>query len=161
STFQLRRQADVTDLIEESGSVAGVRVGTPGGPLEVRGDLVVGAGGRDPIVRAEGRLSVEEFCAPMGVLWFCLFRAGTAPGDCVGRFDTGRIFIMLNRGDYWQCGFVIPKGSRDQLQEQGLPAFHAAVAQLAPFMSDRVGELHDWEQIKLLTVQVDRLRQWY
>jgi 2-polyprenyl-6-methoxyphenol hydroxylase-like FAD-dependent oxidoreductase len=68
---------------------------------------------------------------------------------------------MLNRGEYWQCGFVIPKGSRDQLQGRGLPAFRDAVAQLAPFMADRVGELHDWEPIKLLTVQVDRLRQWY
>lgn len=161
STFQLRRQADVTDLIEESGSVAGLRVDTPDGPLEVRADLVVGADGRHSIVRAKAGLSIEEFGAPMDVLWFRLSRQASDPGDPVGRFDTGRIFIMLNRGDYWQCGFVIPKGSRDQLQEQGLPAFHAAVAQLAPFMSDRVGELHDWQQIKLLTVQVDRLRQWY
>ena len=161
STFQLRRQADVTDLIEESGSVAGLRVDTQDGPLEVRADLVVGADGRHSIVRAKAGLSIEEFGAPMDVLWFRLSRQASDPGDPVGRFDTGRIIIMLNRGDYWQCGFVIPKGSRDQLQEQGLPAFHAAVAQLAPFMSDRVGELHDWQQIKLLTVQVDRLRQWY
>lgn len=79
----------------------------------------------------------------------------------MGRFDAGRIFIMLNRGDYWQCGFVIPKGSRSRLQEEGMPAFRDAVAQLVPFLADRVGELRDWEPIKLLTVQVDRLRQWY
>jgi 2-polyprenyl-6-methoxyphenol hydroxylase-like FAD-dependent oxidoreductase len=106
-------------------------------------------------------LSVEDFGAPMDVLWFRLSRRPSDPGDPIGRFDVGRIIIMLNRGDYWQCGFVIPKGSWDQLQKRGLPAFCDAVAQLAPFMADRVGELHDWEPIKLLTVQIDRLRQWY
>jgi 2-polyprenyl-6-methoxyphenol hydroxylase-like FAD-dependent oxidoreductase len=161
STFQLRRQADVTGLIEESGSVVGLRANTPDGPLEVRADLVVGADGRHSIVRAKAGLSIEEFGAPMDVLWFRLSRRASDPGDPIGRFDAGRIFIMLNRGDYWQCGFVIPKGSRDQLQERGLPAFRDTVAQLAPFMADRVGELQDWEPIKLLTVQVDRLRRWY
>jgi 2-polyprenyl-6-methoxyphenol hydroxylase-like FAD-dependent oxidoreductase len=161
STFQLRRQADVTELIEEKGSVVGLQANTSDGPLEVRADLVVGADGRHSIVRAKAGLSIEEFGAPMDVLWFRLSRRVNDPGDPVGRFDAGRIFIMLNRGDYWQCGFVIPKGSRDQLQGQGLPAFRDAVAQLAPFMADRIGELRDWEPIKLLTVQVDRLRQWY
>ena len=161
STFQLRRQADVTGLIEESGSVVGLLANTPDGPLEVRADLVVGADGRHSIVRAQAGLSIEEFGAPMDVLWFRLSRRASDPGDPIGRFDAGRIFIMLNRSDYWQCGFVIPKGSRDQLQGRGLPAFRDAVAQLAPFMADRVGELQDWEPIKLLTVQVDRLRRWY
>ena len=161
STFQLRRQADVSGLIEESGSVVGVLANTPDGPLEVRANLVVGADGRHSIVRAKAGLSIEEFGAPMDVLWFRLSRRASDPGDPIGRFDSGRIFIMLNRSDYWQCGFVIPKGSRDQLQGRGLPAFRDAVAQLAPFMADRVGELQDWEPIKLLTVQVDRLRRWY
>jgi len=161
STFHLRMQTDVTGLIEEAGSVVGVRANTPDGSLEVRADLVVGADGRHSVVRAKAGLSIEEFGAPMDVLWFHLSRRPSDPGDPIGRFDAGRIFIMLNRGDYWQCGFVIPKGSRDQLQGRGLPAFRDAVAQLAPFMADRVGELHDWESIKLLTVQVDRLRRWY
>lgn len=161
STFQLRRQADVTGLIEEAGSVVGIRANTPDGPFEVRADLVVGADGRQSVVRAKAGLSIEEFGAPMDVLWFRLSRRASDPGDPIGRFDAGRIFIMLNRGDYWQCGFMIPKGSRDQLQGRGLPAFRDAVAQLAPFMADRVGELQDWEPVKLLTVQVDRLRQWY
>ena len=161
STFQLRRHAEVTGLIEEQGAVVGLRAQTSDGPLEVRADLVVGADGRHSIVRAKAGLSIEEFGAPMDVLWFRVSRRADDPGDPVGRFDSGRIFIMLNRGDYWQCGFVIPKGSRDRLQEQGLPAFRNAVARLAPFMADRVGELSDWEPIKLLTVQVDRVRQWY
>jgi 2-polyprenyl-6-methoxyphenol hydroxylase-like FAD-dependent oxidoreductase len=161
STFRLLMQADVTGLIEEAGSVMGLRANTPDGPLEVRAGLVVGADGRHSTVRSHAGLSVEEFGAPMDVLWFRLSRSTSDPGDPIGRFDAGRIFIMLNRGEYWQCGFVIPKGSRDRFQGQGLPAFRNAVAQIAPFMADRVGELHDWEPIKLLTVQVDRLRQWY
>jgi len=159
--FHLRMQADVMGLIEEAGSVVGLRANTPDGPLEVRASLVVGADGRHSVVRAKAGLSIEEFGAPMDVLWFRLSRRPSDPADPIGRFDAGRIFIMLNRGDYWQCGFVIPKGSRDELQGRGLPAFRDVVAQLAPFMADRVGELHDWEPIKLLTVQVDRLRQWY
>lgn len=161
STFQLWRQADVTGLVEESGTVVGLGANTPEGPIEVRANLVVGADGRHSIVRAKAGLSIEEFGAPMDVLWFRLSRQTNDPGDPIGRFDTGRIFIMLNRGNYWQCGFVIPKGSRDQLQEQGLPAFREVIARLAPFLADRVGELYDWEPIKLLTVQVDRLRQWH
>ena len=133
----------------------------PDGPLEVRASLVVGADGRHSTVRSHAGLSVEEFGAPMDVLWFRLSRRPSDPSDPIGRFDTGRIFIMLNRGDYWQCGFVIAKGSLAQIRAKGLPAFRDAVAQLAPFMAGRVGELHDWEPIKLLTVQVDRLRQWY
>jgi 2-polyprenyl-6-methoxyphenol hydroxylase-like FAD-dependent oxidoreductase len=159
--FHLRMQADVTGLIQEAGSVVGLRANTSDGPLEVRAGLVVGADGRHSTVRSQAGLSVEEFGAPMDVLWLRLSRQSSDPVDPVGRFDAGRIFILLNRGDYWQCGFVIPKGSRDQLQERGLPAFRDAIAQLAPFMADRVGELRDWEPIKLLTVQVDRLLQWY
>jgi 2-polyprenyl-6-methoxyphenol hydroxylase-like FAD-dependent oxidoreductase len=97
----------------------------------------------------------------MDVLWFRLSRKPDDPVDPMGRFDAGRIFIMLNRGDYWQCGFVIAKGSLAEVRAQGIPAFRESVAKLAPFVSDRVHELQEWEPIKLLTVQVDRLRQWY
>ena len=160
-TFQVRMSAEVTDLIESGGSVVGLRGETAKGPLEVRAALVVGADGRHSIVRKNAGLSVEEFGAPMDVLWFRLSRKADDPVDPMGRFDTGRIFIMLNRGDYWQCGFVIAKGSLGELRAQGLPLFRESVAKLAPFVSDRVQELQDWEPIKLLTVQVDRLRQWY
>ena len=159
--FQVQMQAEVTDLIEEAGRVVGLCVRTAEGPMEIRADLVVGADGRHSIVRAKANLSIEEFGAPMDVLWFRLSRRPGDPVDPVGRFDTGRIFIMLNRVDYWQCGFVIAKGSRDQIQAKGLAPFRDSVAQLAPFASDRVRELQDWVMVKLLTVQVDRLRQWY
>jgi len=160
-TFHLRMRAEAVDLIEEAGSVIGLRATTPDGPLEVRAALVVGADGRHSVVRTKAGLSVEEFGAPMDVLWFRLSRQASDPTDPIGRFDAGRIFIMLYRGDYWQCGFVIPKGSLDQIQARGLPAFRESVAQLSRFAADRVDELHDWEAIKLLTVQVDRLRQWF
>ncbi|HKO19141.1 MAG TPA: FAD-dependent oxidoreductase, partial [Acidobacteriaceae bacterium] len=160
-SFQLRMRAEVTDLIQDKDRIVGLRAQTPDGPLEIRASLVVGADGRHSVVRARAGLPVEEFGAPMDVLWFRLSRRTDDPEDPIGRFDTGRIFIMLNRGEYWQCGFVIPKGSRDELHARGLRAFRDSVAQLAPVLADRVGELQDWEAIKLLTVQVDRLRRWY
>ena len=159
--FKVRMQAEVTDLLEEGGRVVGLRATTPDGPLEVRADLVIGADGRHSVVRAHASLEVNVFGAPMDVLWFGMSRRATDPEASVGRFDVGRIFISLNRGDYWQCGFVIPKGSAEQIRAKGLPAFRAGVAQLAPFAADRVGELRDWNAIKLLTVRVDRLTQWY
>jgi 2-polyprenyl-6-methoxyphenol hydroxylase-like FAD-dependent oxidoreductase len=160
-TFKLRMQAEVTGLQEEDGRVVGLRVTTPEGPLDVRAGLVVGADGRHSVVRAQAGLQVDELGAPMDVLWFGLSRRPTDPEASMGRFDIGRIFITLNRGDYWQCGFVIPKGSVEQIREKGLPAFRAGIAQLAPFAADRVGELQDWNAVKLLTVKVDRLTQWY
>ncbi len=160
-TFQLRVSAEVTDLLEEEGRVVGLRADTAEGSLEVRSDLVIGADGRHSIVREQAGLLVEDFGAPMDVLWFRLSRKSGDPVDPMGRFDAGRIFIMLNRGDYWQCGFVIPKGSRPKVESGGIPAFREQVAQLAPFAADRVDELREWDPIKLLTVQVDRLRQWW
>jgi 2-polyprenyl-6-methoxyphenol hydroxylase-like FAD-dependent oxidoreductase len=159
--FQVRMNAEVTDLIDDNNSIVGLRAETPNGPMEVHAALVVGADGRHSVVRARAGLSVEEFGAPMDVLWFRLSRRPTDPSDPMGRFDVGRIFIMLNRGEYWQCGFVIAKGTLEEIRVQGLPAFRDSVAKLAPFAADRVHELQEWELIKLLTVQVDRLRQWY
>jgi 2-polyprenyl-6-methoxyphenol hydroxylase-like FAD-dependent oxidoreductase len=160
-TFQVRMSAEVTELIEHEGFVVGLRAHTIDGPVEVRASLVVGADGRHSVVRKRAGLAVEEFGAPMDVLWFRLSRTSNDPPDPMGRFDAGRIFIMLNRGNYWQCGFVITKGSLNEVHAQGLHAFRDSVAKLAPFAADRVHELHDWDSIKLLTVQVDRLRQWY
>lgn len=159
--FHVRMSAEVTDVIEHDGSVSGLHAETAQGPLDIRAALVVGADGRHSIVRKRAGLSVEEFGAPMDVLWFRLSRRPDDPVDPMGRFDVGRIFIMLNRGDYWQCGFVIAKGSLNEIRAQGLQLFRESVAKLAPFAADRVHELQGWEPIKLLTVQVDRLRQWH
>jgi 2-polyprenyl-6-methoxyphenol hydroxylase-like FAD-dependent oxidoreductase len=160
-TFRLRMRAEVTGLIEEGERVVGVSATTPEGPLEVRADLVVGADGRHSTVRARAGLKVEDLGAPMDVLWMRLSRRPGDPGRPLGRFDRGKVFVMLDRGDYWQCGYVIPKGGIDEIRRAGLEAFRRDVAQIAPFLADRVGELRDWDDVKLLTVVVDRLRRWY
>jgi 2-polyprenyl-6-methoxyphenol hydroxylase-like FAD-dependent oxidoreductase len=161
ATFHLRMNAEVTGLIEEAGRVVGVRADTPDGLLEVRSDLVVAADGRHSVLRKAAAFPIEQLGAPMDVLWFGLRRAPGDPDETMGRFGDGRIFIMINRGDYWQCGFVIRKGSIEEVRARGLEAFREVVSKAAPFAADRVNELADWEQIKLLTVAVDRMPRWY
>src|SRR4029077_19034842 len=138
-----------------------VKAATPDGPLEGRAALVVGADGRHSTVRARAGLRVEDVAAPMDFLWMRLPRGPDDPDQPAGRFDRGRILVMINRGDYWQCGFVIPKGTLAEIRAGGLEGFRAPVAEIAPFVADRVGTLRDWDDIKLLTVVVDRLRRWY
>ncbi|MBM3528224.1 MAG: FAD-dependent oxidoreductase [Alphaproteobacteria bacterium] len=159
--FRLLMRAEVTDLIEEGGRVAGVRAAAPGGPLEVRADLTVGCDGRRSDVRERAGLKVETLGAPMDVMWFKLPRK---PGDrqqTGGAFLPGRIFVTLNRGDYWQCAYVIPKGSIEEVHRRGLEAFRADIAVAVPDFADRTIEIADWEQVKLLTVAVDRLNRWH
>jgi 2-polyprenyl-6-methoxyphenol hydroxylase-like FAD-dependent oxidoreductase len=160
-TFRLEMRAEATGLVEEAGRVTGLRAVTEGGPLEVRADLVVAADGRSSVLRERAGLRVQDLGAPMDVLWFRLFRRPEDPASTMGRFDIGRIFVLINRGEHWQCGFVIPKGSADEVRRRGLEAFRAEVARLAPFAADRVGDIRAWEDVKLLTVKVDRLARWY
>jgi len=159
--FKLMMEAEVTELIEEGNTVAGVRAKTPGGDIEVRATLTVGADGRSSIVRERAGLQVESLGAPIDVLWFRLSRKPSDPGQVLGRFIPGKILVMLNRDEYWQCAFVIRKGAFEEIKQRGLDAFHADIISVAPFLKDRVGELKDWDPIKLLTVLVDRLRKWY
>ena len=160
-TFHLKMQAEVVDILENDGRVTGLKVATPGGPSEVRVDLVVGADGRHSIVRDRAGLEVEVLGAPIDVLWFRLSRQPDDPPQALGRFISGKIMVMLNRDDYWQCGYVIPKGGLNGLKERGLEVFREDIASLASFLGERVNELRDWDEIKLLTVAVDRLREWY
>jgi 2-polyprenyl-6-methoxyphenol hydroxylase-like FAD-dependent oxidoreductase len=160
-TFKLRMRTEATGLIEEEGKIVGVQAASPDGPLEIRAGLVVAADGRHSVLRNKSGLMIDEFGAPMDVLWFRLSRRPGDPENPMGRFDIGRIFIMLNQGRHWQCGFVISKGSLDQLRAKGLQAFRGTVAELAPFVTDRVGEIQKWDALKLLTVLVDRLPRWY
>jgi 2-polyprenyl-6-methoxyphenol hydroxylase-like FAD-dependent oxidoreductase len=161
STFRLFMKAEVTDLIDENGMVAGVRAETPDGPLEVRATLTVGADGRRSIVRQRARFKVVDLGAPMDVLWMRVSRRSTDPDQTFGHFDRGRILVLLNRESYWQAGFVIAKGEADRIREQGLPAFREEVGRFEPFLSDRLDELRDWNDVSLLTVAVDRLERWY
>jgi 2-polyprenyl-6-methoxyphenol hydroxylase-like FAD-dependent oxidoreductase len=157
--FALRMSTGVTGLLENDGRVVGVRASGPDGALEIGAELVVGADGRDSTVRAAAGLRVQTFGAPMDVLWFRLPKK-TGAAQTLGRIEAGRIFIMLDRGEYWQCGFVIAKGSWEEIRARGLAAFRDDVARLAnaPLPS---GALRDWDEVKLLTVRVDRLPRWF
>jgi 2-polyprenyl-6-methoxyphenol hydroxylase-like FAD-dependent oxidoreductase len=161
STFHLQMQAEVTDLIEVSGTVAGVRAKTPNGVLEIRAPLTVGADGRHSVVRERAGLEVIDLGAPMDVMWMRISRHPTDPAQSLGHFDRGRILFLINREDYWQCAFVIPKGTADEIRQRGLEAFRREIAELEPFLKDRVEELRDWKQVSLLTVRVDRLARWF
>jgi 2-polyprenyl-6-methoxyphenol hydroxylase-like FAD-dependent oxidoreductase len=159
--FRLMMKTEVTDLIEESGRVAGVRAATASGLIDIRADLVVAADGRNSVIRDKAGLPVKDFGAPMDVLWFRLPKKPDDPDESMGRFDTGRIIVVIDRGDYWQCAFLIPKGGYDDTKRAGLPAFRRSVAAAVPAFADRVEGLEDWDQVKLLTVAVDRLERWH
>jgi 2-polyprenyl-6-methoxyphenol hydroxylase-like FAD-dependent oxidoreductase len=162
STFQLLMRAEVFELIEREGRVAGVRAQTPDGPIDVHAALVVGADGRTSTVRSLARLPVEEIGAPIDVLWMRLSkRAPDAGMAALGNIRNGHVFVMLDRVEYWQCAYVIPKGGYDELRRRGLDAFRAEIAGVVPFLADRVAEIAAWNQVKLLTVRIDRLRQWH
>ena len=159
--FHLRMQTEVIDLIEDSGRIVGVRAITPDGPLEIRSCLTVGADGRRSIVRQRAGFEVMDLGAPMDVLWMRVSRQAGDPGQTLGRAAAGKIFIMVDRDEYWQCGYVIPKGAAEETRRSGIEKFREEIANLAPFLHDRIGELRDWKDISLLTVKVDRLKKWF
>ena len=159
--FQVKMQAEVTDLIAQNGRITGVIAKTHAGTLEIRARLTVGADGRHSVVRERAGLQVMDLGAPMDVLWLRISRLPGDPSQILGHILPGRLFIMLDRESYWQCGFVIPKGGMDEFRQRGMDQFREDIARLAPFLRDRVTELHDWKDVSLLTVKVDRLQQWW
>jgi 2-polyprenyl-6-methoxyphenol hydroxylase-like FAD-dependent oxidoreductase len=161
ATFELRMQHEISGLIEEGGRIVGVRVKTPTGAQEIRAELVVGADGRQSVVRTHAGLVVDDLGAPIDVLWMRLSKRPDDPGQVFGHVEGGHIFVMFDRGDYWQCAFVIQKGGFDDLKQRGMDAFRETLASIVPTLHDRLGELRDWSDVKLLTVLVDRLRQWH
>jgi len=159
--FDLRVRAEVVDLIEESGRFAGVRVATPEGELTVRADLVVGCDGRHSTVRDKAGLQSADYGAPMDVLWFRITRRDSDGADVFGHIEAGALLVMLDRGDYWQCAYVIPKGGVDRVKANGIEAFRTRVVALSPFLADRIAELRSFDDVRLLSVMVNRLRQWW
>lgn len=161
--FHIAMNAEVIDLIEDGERVVGARVQTlTDGVLDVRGDLVVAADGRSSVVRRRAGLAVRDLGAPMDVLWFRLSRRPDESAETIGRFDPGSILVGIYRGTYWQCAYVIPKGGIDEIKALGFPAFKSRLAKsLQPIPADRVEELKGWDDIKLLTVAVDRLDAWH
>ena len=160
-TFDLRMRAEVLGLRMDGGRVVGVEAVTPEGPLAVQADLVVAADGRDSVLRQTARLPVTELGAPMDVLWFRLSRRPTDTDQPLARFDAGRIFVVVNRGAHWQCGYVIPKGALETIRARGLEWFRQEIGALLPFAADRTAEIESWDDVKLLTVRVDRLSRWH
>ena len=158
--FHLRMEAEATELIVENGRVVGVSAKTPSGLIEARADLTVGADGRHSIVREKAGLEVIDLGAPIDVLWMRLPRQASDPAQTLGRFRAGKILVTLDRGDYWQCAYVISKGGFESIQKKGLPAFREDIETVAPFLRGRTAEWKDWNDIKLLSVAVDRLRVW-
>ena len=159
-TFQLYMETEVVDLLMKDSRVTGVRAKTPEGELEVCADLVIGADGRHSIVHTRAGLELREFGVPIDVLWMRISKKQGDPKQTLGFFQNGKLLVLLDRDDYWQCGFVIPKGAFDEIKARGLTQFQNDIASFAGFLRDRVAELDDWSKIKLLTVQVNRLRDW-
>jgi 2-polyprenyl-6-methoxyphenol hydroxylase-like FAD-dependent oxidoreductase len=160
-TFDLHMRTEATDLIEEGGRVAGLRAKTPEGEVEIHADLLVGCDGRHSTLRERAGFQVEDIGAPMDILWFRMSRRPDDTTETFGHMEAGRMMVMLNRNDYWQCAYVIPKGGMDKVKAAGLDAFRASVAFMSPFLRDRLGEIKSWDDVKLLTVAVDRLPRWH
>jgi 2-polyprenyl-6-methoxyphenol hydroxylase-like FAD-dependent oxidoreductase len=159
--FDLRLETEATDIIVEGGRVVGLRAGSQAEPIEIRADLVIGADGRHSIVRERAGFQVDNLGAPMDVLWMRLSRKPSDPEQTGGTINYGHMMVALNRNDYWQCAYLIRKGGYDELKARGLDAFRADIVRLMPYLADRVDELKDWDDIKLLTVAVDRLQKWW
>jgi len=159
-SFQLLMQHEVVDLTFDHQRVTGVRAKTPGGELEIRADLIIGADGRHSIIQRCAGLMREEFGVAIDVLWMRISKKQDDPQQSLGFFQQGKLLVLLDRGDYWQCGFVIPKGGFDAIKTNGLQQLQNDIVSFAGFLRDRVAELDDWAKIKLLTVQINRLRHW-
>jgi 2-polyprenyl-6-methoxyphenol hydroxylase-like FAD-dependent oxidoreductase len=160
-TFELRRQSAAVRLLRDGGRVTGVLAEEPGGAVEVRARLTVAADGRHSTVREELGLVPKQFGAPMDVLWFRLPRQDTDPEGLELHIGPGQLMLGIDRGDYWQMAYVIPKGGYERVVAAGLDALRGSVATNVPFLADRVGALSTWDEVRMLTVRIDRLRRWY
>jgi 2-polyprenyl-6-methoxyphenol hydroxylase-like FAD-dependent oxidoreductase len=164
--FDLRMGWEATGLLrspaqkDQPSQITGVLAQTPNGLVEIQATLTVGCDGRNSISREAADLNVIEQGVPIDVLWMRLARCPTDPENALGYINFGRALILINRNDYFQCGFLIAKGAFPAIQQQGLAAFHASIALLAPFLADRTVELDSWDNIKLLTVQINHLERW-
>jgi 2-polyprenyl-6-methoxyphenol hydroxylase-like FAD-dependent oxidoreductase len=159
--FRLSMGTEVTDLVIEKERVVGVRARHVGGILEVQAELVVGADGRSSTVRERAGLEVDDLGAPIDVLWFRLSKHTTDPPQSFGFVSAGQFMVLIDRADYWQCAYVIRKGSFEKKRAVGLPVFREEVGRCAPFLQERLGELKQWEDVRFLNVKVDHLREWY
>jgi 2-polyprenyl-6-methoxyphenol hydroxylase-like FAD-dependent oxidoreductase len=161
SSFHLMMRHGCVDLARDADRICGVEAHTPNGPAHISADLVVGCDGRHSITRQAGGLEVIEYGVPIDVLWFRISRQSGDPEQLLGNINYGRALVLISRDDYFQAGLIIRKGSFDEMKNEGMDYFRQIIRRIAPYLGDRVEELKDWEQIKLLTMQVNRLQQWY
>ncbi len=159
--FHLRMQANVDGLIELGGVIRGITAQTPEGRLEVNADLVIGADGRHSTVREKAGFVPQDIGAPMDVLWFRLSRKESDGNEALGHMRAGQILVLINRGEHWQCGYVIPKGAAAEMKRHDVELLRQKIIELVPTLADRVAEIKSWDDVKLLTVTVDRLPLWY
>jgi 2-polyprenyl-6-methoxyphenol hydroxylase-like FAD-dependent oxidoreductase len=160
-TFHLLMETEATDIIKDGGNVLGVKAKNNEGDFEIRSQLVIAADGRHSTIRDKSGLPLKTSGSPMDVLWFRISRKQSDSNSIMGKFDLGRIIIMINRETYWQCGYLIRKGEFDNIKSKGIDSFRQNIIELAPELIDRVQEIKEWEQVKLLTVTVNRLLKWY
>jgi 2-polyprenyl-6-methoxyphenol hydroxylase-like FAD-dependent oxidoreductase len=160
SSFALHLEHEVVDLIFDQQRVAGVRVKTPEGERDFRADLIIGADGRHAITHTRAGFEIQELGVPIDVLWMHISKRQGDPEQLLGFFRHGKLLVLINRDNYYQAGFVIPKDGIEAIKRRGLPDLHDEIVALAPFLQDRITELDDWSKIKLLTVQINRLRKW-
>lgn len=161
STFQLLMQHEVVDLRRDGKRITGVVARNEGRDVQFDANLVVGCDGRHSVTRRAAGLEVVEYGVPFDVLWFRISRNPGDPAQVLGNVNYGKVLILINRSDYFQAGLIIPKGSYDSLKARGIDSFRAGIRQIAPWLGERLDELRDWERIKILTVQINRLRRWH
>lgn len=160
-TFDLRMEHEAIAVLEKDGGIKGIRVKTPEGLMEIEADLVVACDGRHSTVRDAAKFEVMDFGVPVDVLWFHISRKADDSYQALGRIDYGQMLVLINRKEYFQAGLIVRKGTFDSVKAAGLPAFRESLLWIAPFLRDRVEEIKDWDQVKLLSIQINRLRQWY
>jgi 2-polyprenyl-6-methoxyphenol hydroxylase-like FAD-dependent oxidoreductase len=159
--FHLMRETKATGLIAENGKVTGLTTETPQGSVTIKADLVIGADGRHSIIREKAGLKVRDIGAPIDVLWFRVPKGTKTSGETLGTFKNGKVLVTLDRGDYWQCAYVIYKNGFDEIRVRGLEQFRADVSAIAPKLEQQMNAIQSWDDVKLLTVAIDRLEQWW
>ncbi|MBW6423876.1 FAD-dependent oxidoreductase [Rhizobium sp. XQZ8] len=159
--FRLIMQARVADVLEEQGRVAGLAVETPEGRMTVRSKLVIGADGRNSIVREKAGLEIENFGTPSEVVWMKLSKQPGDPHEVMGHAGPRQGLVLIDRGDYWQCGYVIRRTTFAEIRAKGIEAFRQMVAEVSPLSAERLQEIRSFDDTSLLTVRIDRLKQWW
>ena len=154
-------ECEAVDIIEEDGKVSGVKAKTSSGPLNILADLMIGADGRNSVLRNRAGFNVQNIGAPMDVIWMRVSKKPEYSTEYLGHVGQGSILITLDRGDYWQCAFVIPKGQFEKFKEHVIDYMRQKMVSKKPSLKDSINEIQDWNDCFLLTVTVDRLKKWW